>query len=146
MRSSSKTKNPGEVLQSFIDEYQINAFALSKSIKVAYQSVTNILTGKGRISVHIALRLGQYFGNSPKYWLDVQASYEIDDLSADKNFVSAIKSIPKAEKPSGKIKKETKAETPRNKSNTLAGKRKKAAKVPGAKKAKAKKTGKAKKK
>ncbi|MCL2276842.1 MAG: HigA family addiction module antitoxin [Treponema sp.] len=141
MARSSQTKNPGEVLQSFIDEYQTNAFALSKSIKVAYQSVTNILNGKGRISVHIALRLGQYFGNTPKYWLDVQASYEIDELSADKKFVNSIKSIPKAVKPSGKVKKEIK-----NKGDTLAEKRKNAAKLPGAKQARGKKPGKSKKK
>jgi len=136
----AKTKKPGEVLQSFIDEYQINAFALSKSIKVAYQSVTNILNDKGRISVHIALRLGQYFGNSPKYWLDVQSSYEIDELSADKKFINTIKSIPKVKKPTGKVKKVTKAESAKNKANTLAEKRKKAAKAPGAKKARGRKS------
>ena len=31
---------PSEVLQKFIDDYQTNAFALSKSLNVAYQSVT----------------------------------------------------------------------------------------------------------
>jgi len=136
-----KTQTPGTALQSFIDEYQINAFSLSKSIKVAYQSITNILKGKGRISVQIALRLAQYFGNSPKYWLDVQASSEIDDLCADKKFLKTMKSIPKANKPSGKIKKEANEKKGKKKTDTLAEKRKKAAKVPGAKKTKGRKAG-----
>jgi len=116
---------------------------LSKSINVAYQSVTNILKGKGRITVSMALRLGQFFSNSPKYWLDVQSSSEIDELSEDKAFIKIVKSIPKAQKPSGKAAAVPKAKNiGKNKVNTLAEKRKKAAKVPGSKKARGRKAGK----
>jgi len=141
MPRTTKPQTPGVILQSFIDEYQINAFSLSKSIMVSYQSITNILKEKGRISVQIALRLAQYFGNSPKFWLDVQFSSEIDELSSDKNFIKIIKSIQKAEKSSGKVKKETKVKTGRRKADTLAEKRKKAAKIPGVKKARGKRKG-----
>jgi len=135
MPKAVKPQTPGAVLQSFIDNYQINPFSLSKSLQVAYQSVTNIINGKARISVQMALRLAQYFGNSPKYWIDVQASSEIDELSADKKFIASIKKIPRVQKPAGKAKKEPKAAAGgKRKSNTLAEKRKKAAKVPGAKK------------
>jgi len=140
MPKTANPQSPGAVLQSFIDEYRINPFSLSKSIKVTYQSVTNILKGKGRISVQLALRLAQYFGNSPKYWLDVQSSSEIDELSSDKNFIKIMKSIQKAEKSSGKVKKEAKVKTGRSKADTLAEKRKKAAKTPGAKKTRGRKT------
>jgi len=146
MPKTAKPQTPGAVLQSFIDDYQINPFSLSKSIKVAYQTVTNIIKGKARITVPMALRLGQFFGNSPKYWLDIQASAEIDELSDNKKFVAIIKSIPKAAKPTGKAKKEKTTKIGKNKTNTLAEKRKKAAKVPGAKKAKGKKAGRPKKK
>ena len=107
MLKTSNFKTPGEVLQSYIDDYQINAFSLSKSIKTAYQSVTNILKGKGRISTNIALRLGKYFGNAPQYWLDVQSSSEIAELSADKKFVKILKGISRANKPKGRVKQES---------------------------------------
>lgn len=126
MPRTDKSKTPGAVLQSLIEEYQINPFYLSKSIKVAYQSVTNILNGKGRITVHMALRLGQFFGNSPKYWIDIQSSSEIDELSADKKFVSIIKSIPKVKKLTARDKKEKKAKPGRKKTGASAGKLKKA--------------------
>lgn len=137
MPKKIKSQTPGEVLQVFIDKYQINAFSLSKSIKVAYQSVVNILKGKGRISVPIALRLGQYFGNPPKYWLDIQSSSEIEKLSSSKKFVSDLKSIQRADISAGKAGKKTR----KNKTNTLSGKRKKAAKIPGAKKTRGRKAG-----
>lgn len=126
-------KTPGDELQSFIDEYQINPFFLSKEINLSYQTIINILKGNAKITVPTALRLGKYFNNSPRYWLDIQLTSEINDLSADKKFLSIIKSIPKAKKPTGNAKTTAKPKPVNKKTNTLAEKRKKAAKAPGAK-------------
>ena len=131
---------PSEVLQKFIDDYQTNAFALSKSLNVAYQTVTFVLKGKSGISPKMALRLSAYFGNSAKYWLDIQAEQDLLELFADKKFQSSIKKITKAAKPTGKVKKEKTAKIGKGKTNTLAEKRKKAAKIPGAKNARGRKT------
>jgi len=138
MPRSSKTQTPGEVLQSYIDNYQTNAFALSKSIKVAYQSVTNILKGKGRISVNIAMRLGKFFGNATEYWLDVQSSSEIAELSSSVKFTKILKSIPKAVKPKGKAPVKAAKEKPVKKT----GKKKIAVKGKTFKKTKTRKAGK----
>ncbi|MCL2277139.1 MAG: HigA family addiction module antitoxin [Treponema sp.] len=140
MPKSSNAQAPGEVLQSYIDSYQTNAFALSKSIKVAYQSVTNILKGKGRISVNIAMRLGKFFGNAVEYWLDVQSSYEIAVLFSDAKFSKVYKSIPKAVKPKGKPAAENKAAGKSAAKTT--GKKKKAVKGKTFKKTKTRKAGK----
>jgi len=137
-----KTKSPAEVLQSFIDEYQINPFSLSKSIGMAYQSVANILTGKGRISTNIAIRLGKYFGNTPKFWLDIQAQSEIAELSTDKKFTAVLNKIPKVVKPTDKKGKEPKAASKKRKRTTInPAVPKKTAKVKSRKKIKAFKTG-----
>jgi len=132
-------KTPGAELQSFIDQYQINPFFLSKQLKLSYQTILNIVKGDAKITAQTAMRLGKYFNVPPKYWLDIQVASEIDELSANKKFAAILKSIPKASKPTGKAK------AAKGKTNTLAEKRKKAAKVPGAKAAKGKKAGKAKK-
>jgi len=128
-------KTPASVLQSLIDEYQINPFSLSKNAHVDYQSVRKILYGKAKITVPTAIKLGKFFCQSPSYWIDLQSSYEIIKLSKNKKFVSIVSSIPKAQKPSAKAK----ATSTRSKSKTLAEKRKKAAKVPGARRTKRKK-------
>jgi addiction module HigA family antidote len=129
-------KTPASVLQALIDEYQINAFSLSKSIHFDYKTLLNILKGKGKITVPTALRLGKYFGQSPSYWIDIQSAAEINELANDKKFTSIINSIPKVQKQSAK---ETTASR-RGKTKTLAEKRKKAAKVPGARGAKRKRS------
>jgi len=104
MPRTVKSQSPSEVLQKFIDDYQTNPFALSKALNVAYQSVTHILQGKARISPKMAIRLSSHFGNPVKYWLDIQTSADLAELSADKKFQSSIKKITKAQKPTGKTK------------------------------------------
>jgi addiction module HigA family antidote len=131
-------KTPGSALQSFLDEYQITAFFLSKEISLSYQTVLNILKGKAKISVPTALRLGKYFGNSPQYWMDIQVSSEINQLSANKKFSSILSKIPKAQK----AKAGKKAKT--TKSSAISEKRKKAANVPGAKQARGRRSRKSK--
>jgi len=132
-----KTANtPASVLQSFIDEYQINPFSLSKQIHLSYQTVLNILKGRGKITVPTALRLGKYFGQSPVFWLEIQIAAEIIELAKNKKFLSMIKSIPKAQKITAKTK--APAKTKKRKTKTLSEKRKRAAKVPGARRAKRK--------
>ena len=37
-----------------------------------------ILKGKRRITADTALRLGRYFGNSPKFWLGLQNDYDVE--------------------------------------------------------------------
>jgi len=141
-KTKTNLKTPAEVLQSYIDEYQINPFSLSKSIKMAYQSVANILKGKGKISANIAIRLGQYFGNTPQFWLDIQAQSEIAELSSDKKFTAVLSKIPKAVKPSGKKTKEPKTASKKRKRTTInPAVPQKAAKVKSRKKVKAFKTG-----
>jgi len=148
MPKTSKSQTPSAVLYKYIDDYQTNPFALSKALNVAYQSVTHILQGKSRITVPMALRLGQRFGNSPQFWLDVQNTSEIDELFNDKIFVKEFQSIQKVQKQTGKAVKKTKEKEP--KSGSKKRKRttinpavpKKAAKVKSRQKVKAFKTGK----
>jgi addiction module HigA family antidote len=118
-------QTPGSVLQSYIDEYQTNAFSLSKDINLSYQTLLNIRSGKQKISVPTALRLAKYFGQSPKFWIDLQYDYEIEKLSYDKKFISMINKIPAAKK--GKAKNQPRLKASQRKPNSLSEKRKKAA-------------------
>jgi addiction module HigA family antidote len=135
---SKSAQTPGSVLHSFIDEYQINPFYLSKEIHLSYQTILNILKGVGKITVPTALRLARYFDNSPSFWLDIQNAHEINKLSNNKKFISLIQKIPKAKKNTGRVKSE---KSGYRKVKTLSQKRKKAAKSPGSKAIRGKRSG-----
>jgi len=130
----AKTVTPSLVLQDLLDKYQINPFSLSKGAHLNYQTVRKILYNQGKITVPTSIKLAKFFGQNPAFWINLQSSYEINELSKNLKFISTIKSISKVEKQTAKTK--TAEKPPKRKPKTLAVKRKKAAKVPGARAAK----------
>jgi len=128
-----KTQTPATVLQSLMDEYQLNPFSLSKAVHLSPSAVRLLIIGKSKITVPTALRLAQFFGQTPAYWLDLQRDADLNEASKDQKLQDILKKITKAKKPVPP-KPET-AKKPLKK-QTLSDKRKKAAKTPGAKPAK----------
>ena len=128
---AKKTKTPGETLNHFIEEYQINPFSLSKAVNINYQTILNIIKGSNRITVQTAMKLGKYFGQPAGYWIDIQTNADIIEISKDKKFTKSINSISKAKKPKTKASAKAKSAGKTAKRDTLAEKRKTAAKVPG---------------
>ena len=94
-----KPQTPASVLQSLMDEYQLNPFSLSKGIHLSNSAARLLVIGKAKISVSTALRLAKFFGQTPDYWLDLQREEDINEASRDKELQDILKAIPKAKKP-----------------------------------------------
>jgi len=106
----SKTVNePGVVLSSLIDKYQLNPYVLSKEIHLSYSAVRQIISGESKITVQSAFRLAKFFGQTPIYWLDLQRDTDILEAQKDKKFSAVIKGISKVKKPVSSVKTKTKA-------------------------------------
>lgn len=72
--------HPGEVLQEeFLLPLNISAYRLAKDIGIPQTRLSQILKGNRRITADTALRLSQYFGNTPKFWLGLQDDYDIEE-------------------------------------------------------------------
>ncbi len=72
--------HPGEVLlEEFLQPLQISAYKLSKDIGIPQTRTSEILKRSRRITADTAIRLGRYFGNSPKFWLGLQNDYDIEE-------------------------------------------------------------------
>jgi len=94
-----KPQTPATVLQSLMDEYQLNPFSLSKALNLSNSAVRLLVIGKAKITVHIALRLTKLFGQTPDYWLDLQRETDLSEASKDKELQDTLKTITKARKP-----------------------------------------------
>ena len=71
--------HPGEVLeQEFLGPLRISQYRLAKDILVPARRINEIVQGKRAISADTALRLSKYFGTSAKFWLNLQAQYDLD--------------------------------------------------------------------
>lgn len=71
--------HPGEILkEEFLEELDLSAYALAKALKVPTNRITGILNGDRAITADTALRLSRYFGNSPEFWLNLQARHDLE--------------------------------------------------------------------
>jgi len=51
---------------------------LARSLRVPVNRVTRIVRGERGITADTALRLAAYWGTSARYWMNLQALYELD--------------------------------------------------------------------
>ena len=94
-----KSQTPAAVLQSLMDEYQLNPFSLAKAINLSHSAARLLVIGKSKISVSSALRLAKLFGQTPDYWLNLQREADLNEASKDKELQDVLAAIPKAKKP-----------------------------------------------
>jgi len=70
--------SPGEALQRlFMQPLGLSAYRLSMDLGVAPIAVSQILRARRSISAAMALRLGNYFGVEPGFWLALQGAYDL---------------------------------------------------------------------
>lgn len=88
-----KNTHPGEILlEEFLIPMKITAYRLSKDVGIPQTSVSEILIGNRRITADTALRLSKYFGNSAKFWLELQDDFYLEEeQDAKQKELSVIK-------------------------------------------------------
>lgn len=70
--------HPGEILGDELEETGLTAKKLADVIEVPPNRLYQLLAGKRSITADTALRLGQYFGMSADFWMNLQTAYELD--------------------------------------------------------------------
>jgi addiction module HigA family antidote len=71
--------HPGEILlEEFLKPMGISQYKLAKDINVHPRRINEIVHGKRSISADTALRLSRYFGLSERFWLNLQARYDLE--------------------------------------------------------------------
>src|SRR6266511_3912172 len=71
--------HPGEILlEEFLEPMGISQYRLATAVGVSPRRINEIVHGPRAVSAHTALRLARYFGTSERFWLNLQAQYELD--------------------------------------------------------------------
>lgn len=76
--------HPGQILAEELEARGLSAAALALKLRVAPQRIQEIVGGRRGISPETALRLGLFFGNSPEFWLAMQAAHDLAVLRREK--------------------------------------------------------------
>ena len=79
--------HPGVYLKEIMDELNLSQYRLARELGVPAMRINHVVNGRRPVSAELALRLGRYFGQSPRYWINLQSRYDVDvaeDALSDK--------------------------------------------------------------
>jgi antitoxin HigA-1 len=70
--------HPGVYLKELLEELRLSQYRLAQDLGVPAMRINHVVHGKRPVTAELALRLGRYFGQSPRYWLNLQSRYDMD--------------------------------------------------------------------
>ncbi len=70
--------HPGETIrEDYLKPLKMSINKLALELRVPATRMTEIVNGRRGISADTALRLARYLNTTPRFWLNLQASYEL---------------------------------------------------------------------
>ena len=71
--------HPGEILlEEFLRPIGVSRYGLARAIDVPPRRINEIVHGTRAVSADTALRLARYFGTSDRFWLNLQARFDLE--------------------------------------------------------------------
>ena len=77
MANKMRAIHPGEILKAELEELNLSANAFAKALDVPTNRITAILNEQRSVTADTALRLAQFFGSTPDFWMSLQSSYDV---------------------------------------------------------------------
>ena len=72
--------HPGEVLrEEFLIPLRLSQNRVARDINVPPRRINEIVLEKRAVTADTALRLARYFGTSERFWLGLQADYDLEE-------------------------------------------------------------------
>ena len=69
--------HPGEFLQEILDELEISQAQFARAVGVSPMRISHVVKGTRPVTAELALLFGRALGQSPQYWLNLQANYDL---------------------------------------------------------------------
>jgi len=66
------------LLEEFLKPLGVSQYQLAKDISVPPRRINEIVHGKRAVTADTALRLSRCLGTSERFWLNLQADYELE--------------------------------------------------------------------
>ena len=90
------TPTVGEILQEdFLEPLGMTPYRLAKELRVATSSILDLVHGRRRLSVDMALRLARLFGTTERFWLHLQNEIDVrnrrDEMSIELDAIHPVR-------------------------------------------------------
>jgi len=79
--------HPGEILaKEYLKPLGLSASALAQAIGVPGNRISDIIRRRRDVSADTAIRLGRYFDVDPRFWLNLQAAYDLSRAESEYDY------------------------------------------------------------
>jgi addiction module HigA family antidote len=95
MKSGLPPIHPGEFLKEILEDRGISQAQFARAIGVAPMRISHIVKGARPVSAELALLFGRALGQSPQYWLNLQAAYDLK--IAERSIRAQLKAVTELE-------------------------------------------------
>ena len=76
-KSGLQPIHPGEFLREALDGLEMSQAQFARAIGVSPMRVSHVVNGSRPVTAELALLFGRALGQSPQYWLNLQAAYDL---------------------------------------------------------------------
>ncbi|KVR02346.1 hypothetical protein WK11_18565 [Burkholderia ubonensis] len=81
LKNGMRPIHPGEILrEEFLTPLEMSVNALALALNVPATRLHEIVKERRGVTADTAYRLARYFGTSPEFWLNLQATYDLKTL------------------------------------------------------------------
>ena len=80
--------HPGEYLAEILEELHISQASFARTIGVSPMRISHVVKGKRPVTAELALLFAKAFEQTPQYWLNLQASYDLK--AAEKSIANRL--------------------------------------------------------
>ena len=85
--------HPGEILrEEFLGPLGMSAHQLALALRVPATRINDIINERRGITADTALRLSRYFGTTSRFWMNMQASYELE-IAQDQRGTAILREV-----------------------------------------------------
>lgn len=71
--------HPGEILLAeFLEPLGLSQYRLAQGLSVPARRINEIVHGTRAVTADTALRLARYFGTTERFWLNLQARFDLE--------------------------------------------------------------------
>ena len=69
--------HPGEFLKEIIDELGVSQAEFARTVGLSAMRISHVIRGQRPVTAEMALLFGKAFGQTPQYWINLQAAYDL---------------------------------------------------------------------
>jgi len=77
MKSGLPAIHPGEFLKEILEDRGVSQAQFARAVGVSSMRISHVVKGARPVTAELALLFGRALGQSPQYWLNLQAAYDL---------------------------------------------------------------------